>query len=316
MPAHRHSSRHRSSTWSRRLKHFFSGRWLLNLSAIDRILGRQQRWLSRILFPRPIRQLSSVLRKRVRRAEHRVAKASRKVSKTVASSAVGEGAKQLAKHGRSLESKAGRFIGKRVVAFFSGLIPAPVRQLFRAVSKAVWRVFGVFFVFMGRWFGTRKYWHLIGGLPAFLLALPLAYCMIRMPFYGNEAKAKHYRAAASEAMDRKDYNTADLYYRKLYQLDAMNERAEFQSAYNAYESGSEAEAIEKFRSLAPDDQPGFAPAHLWLAQWYLQGKSGIARARSVSAGRTTLAACLGSGPGKPTSAGPACVALPANGTLE
>ncbi len=140
---------------------------------------------------------------------------------------------------------------------------------------------------------------MLGGLPAFLLALPLAYCMIRLPFYGDEAKAKQYRAAAAEAMDRKDYDTAELYYRKLYQLNAMNERVEFQAAFNAYESGMEADAIAKFQQLAPIEQPGYAPAHLWLAQWYLQGKSKLQDEEAYRLAEQHLKHALDRDPGNP-----------------
>jgi tetratricopeptide (TPR) repeat protein len=299
MTARRHTSQRRSVSWSRWLRHLGRGRWLTQLSVVDQTLGRLQRILARLLFPKWIRHAAWAVRTTVQRAEKRVSKTGRKVSKSVAGSAVGEGAKQLARQSRLLESKATQLLLSGLVTLMTALIPAPLQRLVRSLGKATWRVLRMLIVFLGGWFSTRRYWHLVGGAPAFLMALPLAYCMVRLPFYGEEAKAKRYRVAASEALQREDYRTADLYYRKLFQLNAMSQRLEFQAAYNAFASGQEAEALKTFHRLAPDDQPGFGPAHLWLAQWYLNNESGLDSDQASKIAERHLQFALDRDPGNP-----------------
>jgi predicted Zn-dependent protease len=198
------------------------------------------------------------------------------VTESIAHSTVGAGAKQLARRGRILEWRlvvlgfeSVRFCGR----VFGALVPAPVRRWAWSLSIGIQRIGSHLVVFVGRWLGTRPYWRLVGAIPAFVLALPLAYCMVRMPFYTPERKARQDRQAAEEALHGKDYTTANLFYRKLHQLGAMNDLVQYQQAYNAYESGDHRNALAQMRQLAPDDQPGFAPAHVWLARWYLNGES-------------------------------------------
>ena len=192
-----------------------------------------------------------------------------RVGQTVARSPVAEGAKKLARSGHVLESRFSKFVVeavKFVGTLLSGLVPSPLRRLLGQIIWQCRQAVSLVLGFFGRWFRTRHYWHLLGGLPAFLLALPLAYCMIRMPFYTADHKVKHYRRAAEEAMLEKDFTTADLYYRKLYQLGATSDAVDYQSAINSIESGDDrgrnrtAQATcpgrsTRFRTRSPVDLP-------------------------------------------------------------
>jgi tetratricopeptide (TPR) repeat protein len=241
------------------------------------------------------------------------------VVETVAHSAVGEGAKRVADGSKRLESRLTIFVvetGKFLATIFNGLVPGPVRRGMHRVGLELRRATQIVLVFIGRWFRTRHYWHLLGGLPAFLLALPLAYCMIRMPFYTTEEKAKHYRRAAADAMHDKEYETANLYYRKLSQLGAMNDVAEFQSAINTIESGNEAEGFAQIKQLAPEDQPGFAPAHLWLARWYLGPDAAIQRDAAYALAEKHLAFALDRDPGNPEARSLRALHMQRTGRLE
>lgn len=132
--------------------------------------------------------------------------------------------------------------------------------------------FGYLFVdFLRGWLWTRPYRQLWMGIPALILVLPLAYCAIRLPFYSAEAKSRHYRRAAMEALQQKDFDAAQLFYRKLQQLGDQNERVVFQSALLAAEQGDIDGAYQQIRSIASADQPGLAEGHLWIARAIAQG---------------------------------------------
>jgi tetratricopeptide (TPR) repeat protein len=285
--------RRRVADWVERRREQLSWR-------IRRDRARTRRWLLRIVAPHWLRRSLTALSARVQRAQRSVIHKRHQMSQSVAHSAVGERVKKLAERSKRLESRLTNFIveGAKFIAMLLGaLVPDPVRRGLGWMGRQFWRAVNVLLVFVSRWFGTRHYWHLLGGVPAFLLALPLAYCMIRMPFYTADQKAKHYRRAAADAMEDRDYATANLYYRKLSQLGAMNEVAEYQSAINTIESGNEVDGIARMKRLAPEDEPRFAPAHLWLARWYLRADSPTDRESANALAERHLAHALDRDPG-------------------
>ena len=128
---------------------------------------------------------------------------------------------------------------------------------------------GVFFVFVGRWFRTRQYWHLAGRHSCISSRLAVGllhdpHALLRQCSEGQALPSRQ----LGRRWDAKDYEAANLYFRKLYQLGAMNDAAEFQAALNAYESGDMTQAVEKMKELAPEDQPGYPP-RTCLAGWPL-----------------------------------------------
>ncbi|MEZ6118047.1 MAG: tetratricopeptide repeat protein [Pirellulaceae bacterium] len=120
------------------------------------------------------------------------------------------------------------------------------------------------------WIWSRNYWHLFGGVPAFLLMMPLAYCALRIPFYTPELKARHYQMAARSALDKEDFDAANLYYRKLSQLGVQNERVVFDAALNLARENQFAQARSEMEKISPLDRPGFVPGHIWLADSLLR----------------------------------------------
>jgi tetratricopeptide (TPR) repeat protein len=255
-------------SWLRLPKSIRLSRFVSNLSAVDRALVRQQRTMRRMFIPRWLRRCGTWLEARFQWTESQADRAIRLVRKSVA-------------------------VGLRC------WMPVFVRRIVRATAREAWRAARLIVAFLGGWLGTRRYRQLVFGTPAFLLALPLAICLFRLPFHTNDVTAQQYRTAAAAAWENKHYEAADLYYRKLYQLDAVNESIEFQAALNAYQQGAEAEAIARFHDLAPNDRPGFVPAHLWLAQWYLRGESQLATAESLSAAERHLQLAVECEPGNP-----------------
>lgn len=254
--------------------------------------------LANILYPKWLRKTSKSVQKSVRKAETQIAKSSRQVSKAVAKSSIGQSAKTVQKAAKKSERGiAVAFIsfGKTVASIAAMLVPKPVRVFLRAMGQVFWRIFGVFFIFVGRWFRTRNYWHLLGGVPAFLLALPLAYCMVKIPFYGDAQKIGHYRRVYALAQKDKDYDVAKLSYRKLTQLGANDERIEYQRAFTAYRDGTEeeqTEAVAEMKRLAPSDKAGFPFAHAWLGNWYLSGESDLSKKEAERLAEIHLAFAL------------------------
>jgi predicted Zn-dependent protease len=122
--------------------------------------------------------------------------------------------------------------------------------------------------FTMEWVATRNYRRLVGGTPALLLTLPLAMCIVRMPFYGSYAKAQHYRKAMNDAILSKDFQAIDLIHRKLSEINVSeNDMVMYQSAIAAYEAGNSDDAVQRMRQLAPLEEAGFLPAHLWIATY-------------------------------------------------
>jgi tetratricopeptide (TPR) repeat protein len=124
------------------------------------------------------------------------------------------------------------------------------------------------------WLRTRHYSQLFGGLPAVLLAIPLVYCLVRIPFHSARAKAADYREAAIEAWKNDDIETAKLCYRKIQTLGDGSDLMAYESALLDAGSNRLDEAIEQMEQLAPlgPDSLGFAPAHVWLASHELGKK--------------------------------------------
>lgn len=120
--------------------------------------------------------------------------------------------------------------------------------------------------FASYWFQSRRYKLLLGGIPALLMGLMVMAGVLSRPFYSNEAKAERYTAAAQVAAEAEDYDRADLYYSKLYDLGSMDEPTAYDAALVTEAAGRMEDAIVRMSRLAPNDTPGYAEAHLWLAK--------------------------------------------------
>ena len=218
---------------------------------------------------RYVAELVQLVSREIRRSLFR---SHRHLTNSLTESEVASRAKVMAQRGRRLE--VGVFasllrVGKKVARVAAALTPRPVRRLLVGIPFFFGRCFLTLFEFSGRWFQTRHYKMLLGGLPAILIAVPIIYFLVQIPLRTPVATARHYRAAVSEALSANELESAALFYRKLNQLGAVNDGVEFQSAVKMYEVGDVASALAKMKTLAPDDRAVFVPAHLWMAQWYL-----------------------------------------------
>jgi tetratricopeptide (TPR) repeat protein len=168
-----------------------------------------------------------------------------------------------------------RFVIWAERSWLTRVLTAPLRWAARAGYTVVDFLIG--------WIATRQYRHLLFGIPAIVLVMPLAYCAVRLPFYTPEAKARHYRRAASEALAAGDHPSAELYFRKLAQLGDVHEQVTWRAALLAEEKGELDDAYRQLQQIAPLEEPGLPEAHLWIAQNISAGKleSGNPRATEL-----------------------------------
>ncbi len=238
-------------------------------------LGRLRSWFNhriRNLFAsRWIRSSRDATLSSVDHVRKTVAKTNKRVIKTVAESPVAAGAQQLARSGRKTERGfvfVLTMVLKKIEQCIAALLPAPLRRFFHGLIRGLWRAVIDVVSFVSQWFRTRRYWLLIGGIPAMILAMPLGFYLVRLPFQSSTAMAKRYTVAAQEAMHDKDYQAVTLYNRKLRQLGVLTESVDYRVAINDFIAGRKDKAIAAMKRLAPEDSPGFVPAHIWLANWY------------------------------------------------
>jgi hypothetical protein len=84
--------------------------------------------------------------------------------------------------------------------------------------------------------------------------------------------AERYKIAVRDAADAGDYQRVELYERKLAQLGIDTRRTDYRTAIKLADDGDLEDAYERMKRLAPLDEPGYAPAHIWIAQGLVSGK--------------------------------------------
>ena len=195
----------------------------------------------------------------------------------MAESAVGQSAKDAQQFGNRFKKTLFAFAtaqGKIVVAIATAIVPKPIRDFFAKAGKRFAKRFETLFQFIGRWFKSRTYSLLIGGIPAILLSGILFAFLVRIPFNTRPKKITQYTGAVNQAIKDKDSVAAELYHRRLSQLGGMNEYNVYKAALFEYERGNHQEAHKKIKSLAPmtGELPGYGPAHSLMARWILSGE--------------------------------------------
>ena len=112
-------------------------------------------------------------------------------------------------------------------------------------------------------------------LPAVVLLAASGFGQLRWSQLVRGELIPRYQHAASIAFSQRDDEAANLYYRKLQQLDKSNEEAIYGRALVAQRIGKKARATELMESIAPQEQPGYPAAHLWLAKSISEGRPGL-----------------------------------------
>lgn len=116
------------------------------------------------------------------------------------------------------------------------------------------------------WFLTRQWELAPGGLPACLVAAVVLFVVLGQRSKPAVAVAEPYRQEFHAAIAAKDYDRAELFLRKLNDLQVADNSSRFQFAILAGSTGRFVEAFEQISALAPADRIGYPPAHLWMAE--------------------------------------------------
>lgn len=161
--------------------------------------------------------------------------------------------------------------------------------------RPIWRPLAALGGFWIAWMSTRNYRQLLWGLPAAVLAGPLIAAATWHLVMGDDNMADMYRVASKKALENKDFDTAQLYYRKLATLGVDTKLADYRTAIALSEEGKFDEAYERMKALAPLDEPNFPLAHAWIVQNIFQGKLNLPSAEAQALAGKHLTAIEGLG---------------------
>jgi tetratricopeptide (TPR) repeat protein len=152
----------------------------------------------------------------------------------------------------------------------------PVIGLLARMIGAVSLFFLSILDFLWHWFSSRSHRQLLKCIPAFLLASPLIYFLVKIPFFSGSI-VREYRSAATEALQNEELATADLYLKKVELLGGESVQQMFARAIMASKNGKYDEALAIMNELAPDASVGIGEAHLWIANALLFEKLNVAK---------------------------------------
>ena len=131
--------------------------------------------------------------------------------------------------------------------------------------------------FGGNWVYTRSLRTFVLGLPAVVLLMLLFGCLVQIPLFGVDEKAKSYELAIWHAIKNEEFELANFYYRKLYKLRKQpKDETIYRSAVTLDAEGKTDEAIRQMETISPTNEPGFAPGHSWIAAKKIKAYLGVA----------------------------------------
>lgn len=142
-------------------------------------------------------------------------------------------------------------------------------------SKPLWYPFAAVGSFIVAWAGTRPYRHLLWGLPALLITVPLCGVVAWGALFGRSNVATHYSLALSQAIEERDHGRVDLFERKLSALQMEVPKTRFNHALALEREGKLTEAYARMVSLAGPDRPGYPLAHIWIVEHLVDGRLGL-----------------------------------------
>ncbi len=169
----------------------------------------------------------------------------------------------------------GRFfswIGVTLVRLAERLNLDGVLVLSAKLLRPVWLPIASLLGFVNAWLATRRSRELLLATPALVLALPFALVAVKGAMLGNGDIAERYKIAVRDAAEAGDFEKVELYERKLAQLGIDTRRTDYRTALKLADDGDLQDAYERMQRLAPADKPGYAAAHLWIAQRLLAGE--------------------------------------------
>jgi tetratricopeptide (TPR) repeat protein len=116
------------------------------------------------------------------------------------------------------------------------------------------------------WVFTRRWWLLVEGLPALLLAVGAVVLWVGQFRGPDRGLISRYDLAMEQALARDDLASAKVYVRKLVLLDEPGPRTRYALARLAEHEGDLPRARRLMSDLAPSTGPGYPSAHFWLAK--------------------------------------------------
>ncbi|MEN1680503.1 MAG: hypothetical protein AAGJ46_12995 [Planctomycetota bacterium] len=140
------------------------------------------------------------------------------------------------------------------------------------LTTPVWWPVLALLSFVNAWIATRQFRELALGTPALLLAAPFAYVAIEGSSQSQNQIASSYKAEVRRALDEGDSDRVRLMELKLAQLGVDTRQADYKNALQLADDDRFDEAYAVMSRLAPNDQPGYLPAHAWIARSLLLGQ--------------------------------------------
>ncbi|MEO1996344.1 MAG: hypothetical protein ABGZ17_13830, partial [Planctomycetaceae bacterium] len=128
--------------------------------------------------------------------------------------------------------------------------------------------------FISEYWESRNPAHLLRGAPCILMGLVVSACL----WISSEVESRatqRYRTQASHFVSIGDFEAATLLLRRIVNRNPSDQDAWFQLAQSMSGSGNTAHAEQMMRDIAPRDQRGYRPAHIWLARTRLNSTRGV-----------------------------------------
>ena len=133
----------------------------------------------------------------------------------------------------------------------------PIRFLSRCLSAP--------FRWLGVWIRSRSWRYLLQGSPALLAVGFIACVLFAQTIKAPITDIQRYSNAILEAIDEEEWETADLWLRKLVQMGVDDNETKFRAALVASELNRPQRTLQLMRELAPDALEGYPEAHFWIA---------------------------------------------------
>lgn len=124
--------------------------------------------------------------------------------------------------------------------------------------------------FLFDWGRTRVAVAFLYGLPALTVGIGMVFVLVTGLWQAKAELVTDYRRAAARALQDENLEQAELFARKLAYLDHQEPAVQFGIAMLALKEEQLGRAQQIMERIAPREEPGFVPAHLWLARWYLE----------------------------------------------
>jgi tetratricopeptide (TPR) repeat protein len=124
--------------------------------------------------------------------------------------------------------------------------------------------------FIQAWFGSRAWRRMWLGIPAFASALLVVAGLLARPFTADSHLVSVYGRAFHDALNNKDTTGMLLAHARLNDMGKATEEMTFLTCRILHSIGEREHAVAMARKIAPDDQPGYPAAHLWLASVLMQ----------------------------------------------